>query len=67
MTVFEIIILIVLYLFSFGYMANSFGFSDENNTWIDRLFIVLVAVIIGVIYFPIFFGGDIWNKLNKEE
>ena len=65
MTIFETIILITLYLFAFGYMANTYGVSDVRNTWKDRFLIVLVAGTFGIILFPITFAGDIWNKLNN--
>jgi hypothetical protein len=70
MTPFEIIILVALYLFAFGYMANSYGLSEcntEYNIWKDVFLVVLVAGTIGVIHFPVTFAEDIWNKLNKEE
>ena len=67
MTTFETIILIILYLFAFSCTANCFGLFNENNTYIDRFLIVLAAGTIGVIYFPMIFGGDIWNKLNEEK
>lgn len=67
MTTFETIILIALYLFALGYMAHCFGLSNKDNTWIDRFLIVLAAGTIGVIYFPLIFSEDIWNKLNKKE
>ena len=67
MTTFEIIILTILYLFAFSYMANSFGISNEYNTRRDKFIIVLAAGTFGIIYFPMTFAGDIWVKLNKEE
>ena len=67
MTTFETIILIALYLFAFSYMAHCFGAPNKRNTWIVALLVVLAAGTIGVIYFPMIFAEDIWNKLNKEE
>jgi hypothetical protein len=67
MTPFEIIILIVLYLFALGYIATSFDIFNERNTWRKELFILIVAGTIGVLNFPLVFAGDIWTKLNKEE
>lgn len=67
MTTFEIIILTVLYLFAFGYMASSFDIFNERNTWRKEVFILIVAGTIGILNFPLVFAGDIWNKLNKEK
>jgi hypothetical protein len=65
MTTFEIIILTALYLFAFSYMANSFGLFDKYNTRIDKFGIILAAATFGVIWFPLIFAGDIWQKLNS--
>ena len=67
MTTFEIIILIALYLFAFGYMAMSFDIDDKRNNCIDRFGIVIAAATIGIICFPIVFAMNIWKKLNKEK
>ena len=67
MTTFETIILMALYLFAFSYMAHCFGLSDKRNTWVSKFLVVLAAGTLGVIYFPMIFAEDIWNKLNKEE
>lgn len=64
MTTFEIIILITLYLFEFGYTVNSYGLLDERNTRKDKILIVLAALTIGVFQFPMIFAADIWKKLN---
>lgn len=67
MATFEIIMLTALYLFSFSYMTHSLGIFDEHNTWTDTILIILAAGTIGVVYFPLIFAEDIWNKLNKEK
>lgn len=67
MTPFEKIILINLYLFAFSYMAHCFGLLDKRKTWVSVVLIVLASGTLGVIYFPMIFAEDIWNKLNKEE
>ena len=67
MTTFEIIILTALYLFAFGYMANSLGLFEEYNTLKDKFIIILGAATYGVVWFPMIFAEDIWVKLNKEE
>jgi hypothetical protein len=65
MTTFEIIILTALYLFAFSYMANSFGLFEKYNTRKDKFIIILAAATFGVIWFPMIFAGDIWQKLNS--
>ena len=67
MTPFETIILIMLYLFAVGYMIPTFGFANEHNTWIDRLFIIIGSLTLGVIYFPAILAIDIWTKLNNNK
>ena len=65
MTIFETIILIVLYLFAFVYTIHAMGIKDTDD-WVIRL-IILVSGAVGVFVFPALFEVDIWEKLNKEE
>lgn len=65
MTTFEIIILTALYLFAFSYMATSYGLFEKYNTLKDKFIIILAAATFGIIWFPLIFAGDIWQKLNS--
>ena len=63
MTPFEIIILIVLYLFAFIYTIHAMGIKDTDD-WVIRL-IILVSGAVGVFVFPALFAVDIYEKLNR--
>ena len=65
MTPFEIIILIILYLFAFTYTIHAMGIKDTDN-WVIRL-IILVSGAVGIFVFPALFAVDIWEKLNNKE
>ena len=65
MTPFEIIILIILYLFAFTYTIYAMGIKDTDN-WVIRL-IILVSGAVGIFVFPALFAVDIWEKLNNKE
>lgn len=65
MTTFEIIILIVCYLFAWSYMYLHFLNVEENKGLGTFLFIMFAASTIGIVMFPMTFAGDIWQKLNS--
>ena len=67
MTLFEFIILTIYYIFAYGYIVSEFLNDDEYNTWVDRLVVIIFALIISSIYFPAIFANDIWKKLNKKK
>ena len=66
MTNFECALAIIYYLFAWAYMAHSFG-TDECDSIVIRLLIVIASMTIGILYFPAIFAEDIWKKLNKED
>ena len=65
MTIFEIIILMSLYVFAVQYMALAMGIKDSHD-WVITL-IITIASLVGVFCFPAIFAVDIWKKLNKED
>ena len=62
MTHFEIIILILIYLFCYGYTLAMF--IKEKNVWL-RIFLAFASFVLAV-YAPILLGGAIYEKLNNE-
>lgn len=66
MSNFEIALVIIYYMFAWGYMAHSFG-SDDCDDAVTRLLVIIASMTIGILYFPAIFAEDIWKKLNKEE
>jgi len=64
MTLFEILVLAFYMLSAFGYMVNALGVYEEDSIWI-RVLIVLYALTFGMLYFPIVFSFDIYNKLHE--
>lgn len=69
MTTFEIIILIIYYLFAWPYMYLRFLNVEENveeNKGLGTfLFTMFAASTIGIVMFPMVFAVDIWEKLNS--
>lgn len=66
MSNFEFALVIIYYMFAWGYMAHSFGI-DECDTIVTRLLVIIASMTFGIFYFPAIFAEDIWKKLNKEE
>ena len=66
MTPFEIIILVIYYLFAVGYVYID-TIALKNERTVTSLSVLFAAVTIGVVIFPLTFAADIWEKLNKEK
>lgn len=64
MTTFEIIILVIYYLFAVGYVYID-TIALKNERLGTSLSVLFVAVTIGVIIFPLTLAVDIWKKLNS--
>lgn len=62
MTTFEVIILIIIYMFCYGYMLAMF--IKEKNTWLRILLAILSLGL--AIYAPLMIGGMLYEKLEKE-
>ena len=63
MTTFEIIILILIYLFCYGYTIAMF--IKEENVWL-RIFLVIASLILALCYAPFLIGGAVFEKLNNK-
>lgn len=63
MTHFEIIIIVLIYLFCYGYTTAMF--IKEENVWL-RTFLVIVSSVLAL-YAPLFIGGAIYEKLNNNK
>lgn len=63
MTTFEALVLVFYMSFAFGYMVNTLGVNETDSFWL-RVATVFVALTLGVFWFPIVFGIDVYNKLN---
>lgn len=63
MTTFEIIILVLIYLFCYGYTLA--GFIKEENAGL-RIFSAVASIILAV-NAPILIGGALYEKLNNYE
>lgn len=61
MTHFEIIILILIYLFCYGYTFAMF--IKEKNKWL-RVFLAIASLILAV-NAPLLIGGMLYEKLNN--
>lgn len=61
MTHFETIILILIYLFCYGYTLAMF--IKEENIWL-RIFLAIGSLILAI-NAPILLGGAIYEKLNN--
>ena len=69
MTIFETLVLVFYMSFAFVYMVNVFRIDETDSIWF-RLFLILISLTLGMLWFPIVFGIDVYNKLNdygKEE
>lgn len=64
MTLFQIIILMLYWNFSYWYVTLSWGIRKERNK-LDRLLIAFLAMTFGVLLFPAILAEDIYKKLNK--
>lgn len=62
MTHFETIILILIYLFCYGYTLA--GVIKEENTWLR--IISAIACLALAVNAPILLGGALYEKLNNE-
>jgi hypothetical protein len=62
MTPFEIIVLVLIYLFCYGYALEMLKLSNEGCA--DVVFHVIGSCIIAF-YVPIIIGAEIANKLNN--
>ena len=62
MTHFETIILILIYLFCYGYTLAMF--IKEKDVWL-RIFLAVASFVL-VVYAPILLGGALYEKLNNE-
>jgi hypothetical protein len=63
MTHFEIVIIILLYLFCYGYTTAMF--IKEENTWL-RIVLCLVSLVLAL-YAPLYIGGAVFEKLNNNK
>lgn len=61
MTQFEILILIIIYMFCYGFTIAPFV--KEDNVWL-RLYLVTMSLAIAICA-PITIGGMLYEKLNK--
>ena len=62
MTYFEVIILVLIYFFCYGY-ANILMYAKENNI-LDKLICIFISFIIAF-YIPAIICFKLGNKLNK--
>ena len=63
MTHFEIIIIVLIYLFCYGYTMSMF--IKEENVWL-RTYLVIVSLVLAL-YAPLYIGGAIYEKLNNNK
>ncbi len=63
MTPFEFIIIILIYLFFYGYTIA--GFIKEENIWL-RTFLVIISFVLAL-YTPLFIGAEVFEKLNNKD
>lgn len=63
MTLFEIIILIIIYMFCYGYMFATFVADDRTSIGF-KLFMVIACLVLAFTV-PVSFGGMMFEKLNK--
>ena len=64
MTTFEVLVLVFYMLFASGYMVNTLGIDETDSLWL-RVVIAFAALTLGMFWFPMVFGIDIYNKLHK--
>jgi len=62
MTQFEIIILIIIYIFCYGFTVAAF--IKEDNVWL-RLFFVITSSVMAI-YAPLMIGGMLYEKLKEK-
>jgi hypothetical protein len=62
MTSFEFIIIILIYLFFYGYTVAMF--IKEENIWL-RIFLVIISFVLAL-YAPLFIGTEVFKKLNSK-
>lgn len=60
MTQFEIIILIIIYMFCYGFTLAMF--IKEDNVWL-RLFMAIVSLTLAI-YTPLMIGAMLYEKLK---
>ena len=65
MSTFEIILIVIIYMFGYGYtLANIL--SDYNRMCRADKILGVIFCIIFTLYFPFLLGVDIYNKLNSK-
>ena len=65
MTPFEVLVLIFYLLFAFVYMLNRYGELYGINTAKKLFMITIMALTLGLLWFPAVLATDIYIKLNK--
>ena len=60
----EILALAFYMSFAFGYMINTLGIDEADSAWII-IIIMLLALTLGMLWFPIVFSIDVYNKLHE--
>ena len=65
MTLFEVLVLIFCLLFAFAYMLNRYGELYGINTAKKLFMITIMALTLGLLWFPVVLATDIYKKLNK--
>lgn len=64
MSIFEIILVAIIYMFGYGYTLANVLSDYKNRSKVDVLCAILFCII-HTLYFPILLGIDIYNKLDK--
>ena len=62
MTQFEIIILIIIYVFCYGFTVAPFV--KEDNVWL-RLYLVTMSLFTAI-FAPLMIGGMLYEKLKEK-
>lgn len=62
MTQFEILILIIIYMFCYGFTVAPF--LKEDNVWI-RLYFVIMSLVMAIPA-PLIIGGMLYEKLKEK-
>ena len=62
MTQFEIIILIIIYVFCYGFTVAPFV--KEDNVWLRLYFVIMSSAM--AIYAPLMIGGMLYEKLKEK-
>jgi len=65
MTLFEVLVLIFCLLFAFAYMLNRYGELYGINTAKKLFMITIMALTLGLLWFPVVLATDIYKKLNR--